>query len=451
MGMVMSISRDRRMVFFADDNSQPMKSFDLNSYKFESKILKKSKNRIKQTIMDKNVQSSTNPLTIKNNTTNSNNNNVGSNTHKKNSILMNALNFGKHLTAATKKRAEKKQNIRQEEKMRLKIDGPLESIENLPLNNRTVTKSLSCYNLKSGMTTNNIEVVKNLSKNIHQQQQQPPVTPDNSDKQESSSLFLSDKNKYDSRIIGNKPDIVLDAQGRSSTIAPILPPKPTILLSKNSIRPTSNAYFGAPNVRGNGIILTNNSVDSFNHNSFRANPRNTVIQASTSELLHCLGEFLCKRCPKLKNLQSSDVIMWLRAVDRSLLLQGWQDIAFINPANVVFIFMLLRELIREDTESEIELQSMVLTCLYLSYSYMGNEISYPAKPFLVASESKDKFWGRCVLIINLLSAKMLCINKKPSFFTEVFAELKGCTTNLHFNYHYNNANSNNSYRSQKFH
>ena len=60
-----------------------------------------------------------------------------------------------------------------------------------------------------------------------------------------------------------------------------------------------------------------------------------------------------------------------------------QDIAFINPANVVFVYMLVRDLVDEDVETEDELQAIVLTCLYLSYSYMGNEISYPLKPFLV--------------------------------------------------------------------
>ena len=30
-----------------------------------------------------------------------------------------------------------------------------------------------------------------------------------------------------------------------------------------------------------------------------------------------------------------------------------------------------------------DLQAFVLTCLYISYSYVGNEISYPLKPFLV--------------------------------------------------------------------
>lgn len=49
-------------------------------------------------------------------------------------------------------------------------------------------------------------------------------------------------------------------------------------------------------------------------------------QASTSELLKCLGIFLRDRCCKLRDFQAGDAVMWLRAVDRSLLLQGWQVI-----------------------------------------------------------------------------------------------------------------------------
>lgn len=153
--------------------------------------------------------------------------------------------------------------------------------------------------------------------------------------------------------------------------------------------------------------------------------RKTVIQASTSELLRCLGEFLGQRCKRLRDFQPGDAVLWLRTVDRSLLLQGWQDIAFINPANVVFLYMLVRELVSEDVSSERELQAVVLTCLYLSYAYMGNEISYPLKPFLV-DENRDKFWDRCLLIIGTLSGSMLRINSEPGFFTEVFTELKAC-------------------------
>ncbi|KAJ0174798.1 hypothetical protein K1T71_009906 [Dendrolimus kikuchii] len=155
-------------------------------------------------------------------------------------------------------------------------------------------------------------------------------------------------------------------------------------------------------------------------------PRKTVIQASTSELLKCLGMFLHTRCHRLRDFQAGDAVMWLRTVDRSLLLQGWQDVAFINPANVVFVYMLVRELVDgERIARPQELQAVVLTCLYLSYSYMGNEISYPLKPFLV-EDSKDKFWDRCLLIVDRLSFNMLRINSEPGFFTEVFTELKAC-------------------------
>jgi hypothetical protein len=172
-------------------------------------------------------------------------------------------------------------------------------------------------------------------------------------------------------------------------------------------------------------------------NTAQTGGRKTVIQASTSELLRSLGEFLMHRCTRLKDFDGADAIMWLRTVDRSLLLQGkwvcstrcvhacagWQDIAFVNPANLVFVYMLVRELVDERIACERDLQAVVLTCLYLSYAYMGNEISYPLKPFLVES-NREKFWQRCVSIVNAHSDKMLRINASPSFFTQVFTELK---------------------------
>ncbi|EDW52398.1 GM11780 [Drosophila sechellia] len=148
-------------------------------------------------------------------------------------------------------------------------------------------------------------------------------------------------------------------------------------------------------------------------------------QSQTLQRRPCLGMFLHCRCQRLNNFDAGDAVMWLRAVDRSLLLQGWQDVAFINPANVVFVYMLVRELVSGEESKESDLQASVLTCLYLSYSYMGNEISYPLKPFLV-EDSKEKFWDRCLVIVNKLSDKMLKINAEPGFFTEVFTELKSC-------------------------
>uniref|UniRef100_A0A3B5LXC6 Cyclin-dependent kinase 5 activator n=1 Tax=Xiphophorus couchianus TaxID=32473 RepID=A0A3B5LXC6_9TELE len=152
-------------------------------------------------------------------------------------------------------------------------------------------------------------------------------------------------------------------------------------------------------------------------------PKRIIVQASTSELMRSLGEFLCRRCYRLKRLSPTDPVLWLRSVDRSLLLQGWQDQGFITPANVVFLYMLCRDVVSSEVASERELQASLLTCLYLSYSYMGNEISYPLKPFLVEAE-KEAFWDRCLEIINRMSGKMLQINTDPHFFTQVFADLK---------------------------
>jgi cyclin-dependent kinase 5 activator 1 len=87
-------------------------------------------------------------------------------------------------------------------------------------------------------------------------------------------------------------------------------------------------------------------------------PKRTVIQASTSELLKCLGEFLRKKCKRLRSFESHSAIVWLRTVDRSLLLQGWQDVAFINPANVVFLYMLVKDSMYNDIDSEHELQAI---------------------------------------------------------------------------------------------
>jgi len=158
-----------------------------------------------------------------------------------------------------------------------------------------------------------------------------------------------------------------------------------------------------------------------------------VLQASTSELMRCLSEFLQIRCCKLKNFRASQAVNWLHGVDRTLLVQGWQEIAFINPANIVFLYMMLRELVNEDIQNELELRAVVMTSLYLSYAYMGNEISYPLQPFLTEQDSHENFWDRTLYIINLLSGHMLRINAEPSFFAEVFSELK--------NYQFNGENN----------
>ncbi|KAE9556452.1 hypothetical protein FO519_000337 [Halicephalobus sp. NKZ332] len=170
------------------------------------------------------------------------------------------------------------------------------------------------------------------------------------------------------------------------------------------------------------------SVDEICHSS----RKKTVIQASTSELLRGLGHFIAHKCC-MRHFEAADFVMWMRTVDRSLMLQGWQDVAFINPANLVFVYMLIRDRLEREVKflhTVEELQSMVLTCLYISYSYMGNEISYPLKPFIGDHEDRNKFWNRCVDIINNHSSEMLRLNSSSAFFLEVFTELKNYSVDV---------------------
>jgi cyclin-dependent kinase 5 activator 1 len=177
----------------------------------------------------------------------------------------------------------------------------------------------------------------------------------------------------------------------------------------------------------------NNSLSSSTKNIRtveKITTRKTIIQASTSELLRCLGEYLCSSCSHLSPiLEPIDCILWIKSADRQLILQGWQEQVFVNPANIVFVYLLVRETLiyvvpSPTIGSVTELHSIILTCLYLAFSYMGNEITYPLKPFVTDDETRETFWQRVVLIMGQLSSKMLAINQNPKFFTECFSELK---------------------------
>jgi cyclin-dependent kinase 5 activator 1 len=158
--------------------------------------------------------------------------------------------------------------------------------------------------------------------------------------------------------------------------------------------------------------------------------RKTIIQASTSELLRCLGEYLCSTCSHLSPiLDPIDCMIWIKSADRQLVLQGWQEQVFVNPANIVFVYLIVRDTLTHvapstTIKSVSELHSIVLTCLYLAFSYMGHEITYPLKPFVTDNETRDVFWKRVVLIMGQSSSKMLEINQNPKYFTECFSELK---------------------------
>lgn len=156
---------------------------------------------------------------------------------------------------------------------------------------------------------------------------------------------------------------------------------------------------------------------------FFTSPVHFIIQTSTGELLLCLGRFLCRRCLKISDLTLNQVTGWVRNVDRTLLMQGWQEENFITSPILVFVYLLCRETVDEDLTSSDDLKGIFLTCLYLTYAYLGAEISYPLQPFITKA-NKDVFWQLALSVIDKLSSEMLRINMDPQFFTEVFQELK---------------------------
>lgn len=332
---------------------------------------------------------------------------------KKHSMFINALSWKKF-------NGSKKKPLETVSKGKgLAFRTPLDNIHPIVDNNKNIQNAL-CHGTKSTTLTDgkrNLDIARNST-----------TTNANCDSARNTNLAAKSYSQVQHSLQSSR-----STNGNLPPVSMVQDPKACNLntTNNNTCAPPPE-HLAQPQTDNAEIVKkqTNNNV-SKPEPVVKAGAKKTVIQASTSELLKCLGNFLYNRCYKLRDFQPGDCIMWLRTVDRSLLLQGWQDIAFINPANVVFVYLLVRDCVDHNIVKETELQAVVLACLYLSYSYMGNEISYPLKPFLVETD-KEKFWDRCVNIINKLSGSMLRINAEPSFFTEIFTELKSVGAHTEF-------------------
>ena len=108
-----------------------------------------------------------------------------------------------------------------------------------------------------------------------------------------------------------------------------------IVRANNTNNNTNNQHQHCDKLAPKAVLLPNLAVSQQPTQSQHAAPKKTVIQASTSELLKCLGIYLHSKCYRLKDFQAGDAVMWLRTVDRSLLLQGWQVSGFTVTQSLV--------------------------------------------------------------------------------------------------------------------
>lgn len=147
-----------------------------------------------------------------------------------------------------------------------------------------------------------------------------------------------------------------------------------------------------------------------------------------SDLLHCLGTYVHYQCRDLLSRPTAaEVSMWVRVADKALQLNGWTINSFLLESHVVFTFMLVQQAFeRFHVETLTDAKELVLMCLYISYTYNANEISYPLRPFLV-KQNRVAFWSKCTELSLSCSSQMLKLNKSRRYYLETLTSLKRIT------------------------
>lgn len=144
-----------------------------------------------------------------------------------------------------------------------------------------------------------------------------------------------------------------------------------------------------------------------------------------SDLLQTLGSFVQQHCTHLHTVPSaSEVAMWVRCADRALQLNGWTINSFLLESHVVFTYMLISKAFQHfHVRTLTDVKELVLMCLYISYTYNANEISYPLRPFLV-KQDRASFWDKCTRLSLGASSEMLRLNQDVSYYSETLSSLK---------------------------
>ncbi|XP_069175988.1 cyclin-dependent kinase 5 activator 1 [Procambarus clarkii] len=213
---------------------------------------------------------------------------------KKHSLFINALSWKRFSNTNKKKLDNKNKN--------LTLRQPLDNIHPFIDNNKNIQKALSCYNIRPS-SMGQLDLVRVNNNNAHTPTEKLPP------KATLTSAPSTHTHDLRNALVPSRPPPhhqhhkpQHQQQQHPSQLGPVLAPSLSTSSSISSGGCASNA------TTPTGVSPT----------------KKTVIQASTSELLKCLGLYLHRTCSRLRDFQAGDAVMWLRTVDRSLLLQGWQ-------------------------------------------------------------------------------------------------------------------------------
>jgi cyclin-dependent kinase 5 activator 1 len=302
MGTVLSFSpRERRPVYTSNGGGE----FTLNNFSYEQ--LNNAKNRENKGV--------TAAVGVANNTTNSNNHHNATNNHN------NINNNNENARIISEKNALEK-NFKK---------------HSLFINTLSWKRFSTTNNNKKKLDNKN----KNLSvfrqplvDNIH-----PLVVDKNKNIQKAAAIscyYPAAKKSTSSSTITNTTSTTTTTTTTTITSSTTAAAGSLdIVRANNTNNNTNHQHHHCDKLALKAVLLPNLAVTQQQTQAQHAPPRKTVIQASTSELLKCLGIYLHSKCYRLKDFQAGDAVMWLRTVDRSLLLQGWQVSTSITEASLL--------------------------------------------------------------------------------------------------------------------
>lgn len=150
--------------------------------------------------------------------------------------------------------------------------------------------------------------------------------------------------------------------------------------------------------------------------------RETRSEYRLSDLCIALGHYVHKKYAYLSG--PTEVVQWIRMADRALQLNGWTLSSFICESHIVFTYSLMcRALEMFNCKNTPDVKQLFFMCLYISYTYNANEISYPLKPFLVYKD-RSAFWDNCISLSMSMTGEMLRLNQDHVHYCRILRELR---------------------------
>ena len=202
---------------------------------------------------------------------------------------------------------------------------------------------------------------------------------------------------------------------------------------KKEVEDAKSKVETAPEMRYVQIKKDSFSSKTSEHSISSPAPVRTERRWTLTDLLHCLGNYVNHQCRGLVSRPTApEVAMWVRCTDKALQLNGWTINSFLLESHVVFTYCLLQlafERLNFNIRTLTDAKELVLMCLYISYTYNANEISYPLRPFLVRQD-RVAFWSKCTELSFASSRTMLTLNRDRSFYKECLSQLKSLTATI---------------------